>query len=230
MSKIISFANQKGGVGKSTLTSLAAAALACEPFNYSVYVADIDQQQSLISRRLADLRNNDIIPPFAIEFNTLSQLLSKIDELDKKHDFIFIDTPGKLDINIAADEQEITKVLFVLDYLFIPIAPGNYNMSATLSFLKIALKVRAQRQARELKIYIVVNMSETRTIDNKFLDDELDELKNYVSIDFLKNRIKRYSKFRAADTLESLFDEKSSERAKVNFTNFIKEFHSKIIK
>ena len=229
MSKIISFANQKGGVGKSTLTSLAAAALACEPFNYSVYVADIDQQQSLISRRLADLRNNDIIPSFALEFNTLSQLLSKIDVLDKEHDFIFVDTPGKLDINIAADEQEITKVLFVLDYLFIPIAPGNYNMSATLSFLKIALKVRAQRQARRpLGIFGVVNMAEPRTIDNKFLDDELDELKNYVSIDFLKNRVKRYSKFRAADTLESLFDEKSSERAKVNFTNFIKEFHSKI--
>ena len=228
MSKIISFANQKGGVGKSTLTSLAAAALACEPFNYSVYVADIDQQQSLISRRLADLRNNDIIPPFSLEFNTLSQLLSKIDALDKEYDFVFIDTPGKLDINIAADEQEITKVLFILDYLFIPIAPGNYNMSATLSFLKIALKVRAQRQARPLQIFVVVNMAELRTIDNKFLDDELDELRNYVSIDFLKNRVKRYSKFRAADTLESLFDEKSSERAKVNFTNFIKEFHSKI--
>lgn len=226
MSKIISFANQKGGVGKSTLTALTAAALSSEPFNYSIYVADVDQQQSLIRRRLGDLQSADVIPPYRLEYKTLSQLLAEIDQLDQEYDFIFIDSPGKLDANLPADQQEITKILLLVDYLFIPIPPGNYAMDATLDFLKIALKAKAQRKTRPLTITGSVNMAEPRTLDDRFLIEELDDLKAMVNINFMESRLNRYSLFRATDTLESLFDPESNDRAKANFSEWISELIS----
>lgn len=224
MSKIISIANQKGGVGKSTITALTASALSQEPFNRRVYVADVDQQQSLIRRRLNDLQNSDMIPPYQLEYKTLSQLLSEIEELDKKNDLIFIDAPGKLDANLPADQQEITKVLLLSDFLFIPIVPGNFAMDATIDFLKIALRVKNQRKERPLVITWFVNMAEPRTVDDRFLNEEIEELQEMVNINFMDNRINRYALFRAADTIETLFDPNSTDRAKTNFSDWITEF------
>jgi len=230
MSKIITFASQKGGIGKSTLTMIAAAALSQEPFNRNVYVADIDQQQSLIRRRLADLRSSDIVPPYHLEYKTLSQLLADIERLDQEHDLIFVDAPGKLDANLPADQKDITKVLLLADFLFIPIVPGNFAMEATLDFLKIALKIKAKRQERPLVIMGLVNMGEPRTIDDRFLSEELAELQATVNISFMESRLNRYALFRAADTIETLFDPESADRAKANFSEWIIELASIIEK
>ena len=224
MSKIILFGNQKGGVGKSTLTAMAAAALSSEPFSRAVYVADVDPQQSLIRRRLADLRAIDLIPSFKIEFKTLSQLLAEIDQLDQVNDFIFVDAPGKLDNNLPADQQEITKILLLADFLFIPIVPGNFSLDATLDYLKIALKAKARRQERPLEIVALVNMAEPRTLDDRFLIEELEELKAVVNIKFMATRLNRYALFRAADTLGSIYEAGSADKAKANFSEWIEEF------
>lgn len=228
MSKVITFANQKGGVGKSTLTTLTASALAQKPFSYSVFVADVDQQQSLSRRRLSDLKNSESIPPYKLEFKTLPQLVSELEELDRTNDLIFIDAPGKLDASLPAEQQEITKVILIADYLFIPIAPGNYAMEATLDFLKVALRVKAQRKERPLRIYGLVNMAEPRTLDDKFLREELEELRAVVNIEFMDNQLNRYALFRAADTLESVFERESKDRAKANFSAWLEEFTSLI--
>lgn len=225
MSKIILFGNQKGGVGKSTLTAMAAAALAAPPFSRAVYVADVDHQQSLIRRRLADVQSADIVPGFKIEFLTVSQLLSEIEALDQGNDFIFVDAPGKLDTNLPADQQEITKILLLADFLFIPIVPGNFSLDATLDFLKIALKAKAHRKERPLEIVALVNMAEPRTIDDRFLLEELEELKAMVNIKFMTARLNRYALFRAADTLESLYEPESADKAKANFSEWLAEFY-----
>lgn len=226
MSKIILFGNQKGGVGKSTLTAMAAAALSAEPFSRAVYVADVDPQQSLIRRRLADLRAVDLIPAFKIEFKTLSQLLAEIDQLDQGNDYIFVDAPGKLDNNLPADQQEITKILLLADFLFIPIVPGNFSLDATLDYLKIALRAKARREERPLEIVALVNMAEPRTLDDRFLYEELDDLRAVTmgNIKFMATRLNRYALFRAADTLGSLYEAGSADKAKANFSEWIEEF------
>ena len=228
MSKIITFANQKGGVGKSTLTSLTATALAQPPFNYSVFVADVDQQQSLARRRLNDLKNSERIPPYKLEFKTMPQLLGELEEIDKAHDFVFIDAPGKLDASLPADRQEITKVLLIADYLFIPIVPGNYTMEATLDFLKVALRIKAQRKERPLDVYALVNMAEPRTIDDVFLREELEELKALINISTMEAPLNRYTLYRAADTLESIYEADSKDKAKAKFAEWLEEFISLI--
>lgn len=226
MSKIILFGNQKGGVGKSTLTSLCANALSLPPFSKSVYIADIDQQQSLIRRRLLDIQSFSDIPPYKIEAPTLTEFLADLPELDKKYDLIFIDHAAKLDNSLPVDQQEITKLLLIADYLFIPIIAGNYALDSTIDYLKLALKVKQHRKERPLIITALSNMSEPRTLDSQELSEELDEIKLVSGIKLMRSALNRYAAFRAVDTLTSFYDKDSSSSVKQNFVNFIDEFIS----
>jgi len=188
MAKIVMFGNQKGGVGKSTLTALAANALAGPPFNYSVFVVDADQQQSLSRRRLVDVQGFDGVPPYQLAFMTLAEFQRDIEAMDGKHDFIFIDAPGKLDANLKPAQQEVTKYLVYTDLLFVPFVPGNYSTEATTDYLKIALRIKAKRKEspRPLEILGMVNMSEQRTLDDRFLMEEIEEVKRRYAYQLLR--------------------------------------------
>lgn len=229
MAKIIMFGNQKGGVGKSTLTALTANAFAA--LGRSVTVLDVDQQQSLIKRRLSDLQGFEGSTPYRLEFKTLADFQRDIVELDGSSEFVFVDAPGKLDADLPPDQQQIVKLLQYVDFLFIPFVPGNYSLDASLSFLKTALKVKAQRSSNPRKLEVVgtVNMFEgSRTIDDRFLMDELDELRALVNIPFMDTPLNRYSLFRSVDTLESFYHPGTAEKAKANFTDWFDEL-AKII-
>ena len=222
MGKIIVFGNQKGGVGKTTITAMTATALSQDPFNYSVFVADVDRQQSLIRRRLGDIQESNEIPPYPLEYKTVNQLINEIDELYSNYDLIFIDAPGKLDRDISPEAQEIAKVLLLADYLFIPVVPGNYAMDATIDFLKLALKIKANRLNRTLNIIGLVNMAEPRTLDDRFLMDEFEELKGIMT--FMDEKLKRYVSYRATDTLESIYNPDSRDKSEQNFSAWLNEF------
>lgn len=227
MSKIITFGNQKGGVGKTTLTCLCANALSLPPFSRRVLVADCDTQQSIARRRLADLKNTpDILPPYKVEFLTLAELKRDASTLDKANDFVFLDVPGKLDTGQAAEEQEAAVFLAYSDFLFIPFVPGNYALEATLDYLKPALKLKARRAAtpRPLEVIGLVNLYERRTLDDKFLLEEIDELKALVNIRFMETHLNRYALFRNVDTLTTFYEPDSADKARVNFSDFLNEF------
>ena len=231
MGKIILFGNQKGGVGKTTLTALCAAALSGEPFSKSVYVADLDNQQSLIRRRLADLKNFSEIPPYRIEAKTIAELLADINDLDKKHDLIFIDSAGKLDANLPVDQQEITKLLLLADFVFIPIPGGNYALDSTLDYLRFAMKIRAKRIERPLQIVGLVNMAEPRTIEDKLLNEDIAEIKQMIpALRVMDQPLNRYALYRSVDTMTSIYEPGAQDRAKANFAAWITEFYNIIKK
>lgn len=230
MGKIILFGNQKGGVGKSTLTALCAGALSAEPFSRSVYVADLDQQQSLIRRRLSDLKTFDGIPPYRLEAKTVAEILADIAELDRRFDLIFIDSAGKLDANLPLEAQEITRLLLLADFLFIPILGGNYALDSTLDYLKFAIKTKARRPAdRPLEIIGLVNMAEPRTLDDRALAEDLAEIRAIIpSLRLMETALNRYAIFRSIDTISSLYEPGAQDRAKINFSAWIAEFYSLI--
>lgn len=232
MAKIIAIGNQKGGTGKTTVTCLLANALSGAPFNRRVFVADCDQQQSIIKRRLADQQITADLPPYQVAFKSLPELQRDIEQLDQDHDVVFIDLPGRLDIHRQADQQEITKFLQYVDYLFVPITPGNYALASTLDYLRAVQKIAATRATapRPLRVVGFVNMYEGgRTIDDKALADELDDLRVLVKIPFLKTRLQRYALFRNVDTFNSFYDPASADRAVGNFSAFLDEL-KKVIK
>lgn len=233
MSKIISFGNQKGGVGKSTVTLLCANALSSNPFDHSVFVVDADKQRSLIRRRTSDLQGFDGSTPYPIQQMTFADFANErngIYKLVQDYEYIFLDTAGKLDENLPVEQQEITKYLQYVDYLFIPFTPGNFSLESTTDYLRIALKTKAQRQkkGRPMKVIGFVNMYENRTLDDKFLMEEIDELKAYVNIQFMEHNLNRYALFRATDTLTTFYESNSNDKPTSNFSTWFDEFKNTV--
>jgi len=231
MSKIVMFGNQKGGVGKTTLTALCANALSSPPFNKSVLVIDADKQQSIIKRRLSDVQSSDQETPYKVEFMTVADFVKNIRDVASNYEFILIDAAGKLDNNLHVDQQEIINFLVYVDYLFIPFVPGNYSLESTLDYLKIVLKLRVKRKdmSRPLEVIGFVNMYERRTLDDKFLMEELEELQGMINIDFMESKLSRYALFRNTDTLTSFYDDSETrDKAIRNFSKWFNEFLKKV--
>lgn len=226
MAKIILFGNQKGGVGKSTLTMLTATALSQPPFNLDVCVLDADDQRSLCDLRQSDRGYNpEQEPPYEIRPATLNDIHKDIRDLDRRFHVVFIDVAGKLDLNIAADKQEIIPYLSYVDLLFMPFVAGNFNVDASAKYLKTVLHVQLSRQlsARPLKVFGLVNMFRERSRVNGFLLDDIQNLRSVVDIQFMETHLRDYALFKESDTLKSLYSENSNDAAKANFRTWIDE-------
>ena len=232
MAKIIAIGNQKGGTGKTTVTCLAANALSRPPFNLRVFVADCDPQQSIIRRRLADQQQTADLAPYRVAyFNSLAELQRDINQIDREHDVVFVDLPGRLDTHRPADQQEITKYLQYVDFLFVPFTPGNYSLESTLDYLRAVLKIAATRSTapRPLTVVGFANMYEGgRTTDDRLLVDEIADLRTVVNIRFMETRLQRYALFRNVDTFTSFYSPGTTDKAQANFSAFLDELQSVI--
>jgi cellulose biosynthesis protein BcsQ len=225
MSKIIIFGNQKGGVGKSTITTLCANALSQPPFNLNICIIDNDRQKSIVEARNYDLEDLEGEAPYDVLDLDLEQLQQQIHQLDQEYDLIFIDTAGRLDIKLDIQQQEITKALMYADYLFIPFRAGNFNLDASLEYLKMVVQLGELRSdsERPLHYYGFVNMYRDRSKTNTDLIIEIENLKT-AGVDFMMTRLRNYTIFEDINTLNSLYDVNSVDKAKLNFTVWLNEF------
>ena len=220
------FGNQKGGVGKSLLTTLTATALSQAPFNLKTLVIDLDNQKSIVRARAFDLRAYQTDnAPFEVLGYTIGELQENIQRLDKAFQIILIDVAGKLDNTQPIEAQEVTKALMYIDRLFIAFVAGNYNLEATLDyfqFIKQVQKIRALQQ-RNLDVFGFVNMHRVRSRANTFLTEDLEILKASERLTMLATTLNDYALFREADTITRLYDPLSNDAAKQNFTQFLGE-------
>ena len=227
MAKIILFGNQKGGVGKSTLTMMTATALSQPPFNLDVCIVDADDQRSIWEMRQSDAQNSpNATPPYDVRSATLEDIHKDIRALDSRYHVVFIDVAGKLDLNIAPDKQEIIPYLSYVDMLFMPFVAGNFNVDASAKYLKTVLHVQLSRQlsARPLNVFGLVNMFRERSKVNSYLLDDIENLRSVVDIQFMDTRLRDYSLFKECDTLKSMYSETGSDVAKLNFRQWLDEF------
>lgn len=152
---IIAFSTQKGGVGKSTFTTLIASILHYR-MGYQVAVFDCDfPQYSLLQMRERDLKTvmqNDVLKKIAHKqftsinkkaypiFQSKSDLvLGEVEEyLDSSEiipDVIFLDLPGT--VNTAG----ILKTLTNVHYIFSPITADRVVLESTLSFTDVLTNI-----------------------------------------------------------------------------------------
>jgi chromosome partitioning protein len=134
MGKIITFANQKGGSGKTTLSANLAVLWANS--EYKVAVIDADAQKSLtywLEARKKYYREEPIgIDHYPFDVRNLNEDLKLI---KRKYDFVIIDSPP----SITFDTIQIIKFS---DFIYVPVQPSPIDLMATIPFLNIAKQER----------------------------------------------------------------------------------------
>ena len=130
MGKVITFSNQKGGSGKSTLS--ANLAVLWSNSGYKVAVIDADPQKSLtywLSERKKYYGDDDIgINFYNFDIRNLTEEVKKI---KRKYHFIIIDSPPAITF-------ETLQIIKASNGVFVPVQPSPLDLMATLPFLQIA--------------------------------------------------------------------------------------------
>lgn len=147
--RIIVFANQKGGVGKSTLCVLFADYLAEK--RQPVAIIDADLQQSIMVQRQRELeasgQDAEKVPWDAVPLDT-GNLADVKDAMDAAKEFpgtILIDAPGNL-----ADDN-LVPIFASADYI---IAPMSYHPNVVDSTRRFAEVMQQLKESLDLKFKI----------------------------------------------------------------------------
>ncbi len=123
--KVVVVANQKGGVGKSTIACNLSVEASKE--GMKVLIIDADTQQSSIDFR-AIRPDNEGTPQFhavSITKNTIHKDIKSF----KDFDVIFIDAGGR-------DSAVFRSAILASDLLIIPVLPSQYDIWATQETIK----------------------------------------------------------------------------------------------
>jgi chromosome partitioning protein len=142
MGQIITFAQQKGGAGKTTVLAHLAAAWSAD--GKKVALVDLDPQQSLT--RWARLRDD---PALTLIESRDYRAASDIRAAARSHDYVLVDCPGTASTLLEAVIRESTLVLS-------PCQPSVMDAWATQSVCDTALRLKS-------KVRIVLNRIPPRT-------------------------------------------------------------------
>lgn len=154
MNKIILFANQKGGVGKTTLSINTARGLKLRGFN--PFLMDLDNQKSssLILSQSENI-NIDCSDHF-IDINKLN------------NDFIIIDVAPRFN-------ERLIDIIKIVDYVVIPIKPSLIDYISSLDMIdNMEIIIKDKRRKKKLNYGVVIN----NTGNNKNIEEVKIDIKN----------------------------------------------------
>lgn len=153
MNKIIVFANQKGGCGKSTLCLLLANYLAWQ--KKSVCVIDTDTQQTLVQQRKDDIEFlEDDKMPYPIQGFDVGtpEIMQQLMENAKAFDgYVLIDCPGNM------KEDGLVPVLTQADYIICPFRYDQKTLSSTSAFVSILRELWNKLDCKEVPLLFIPN-------------------------------------------------------------------------
>ena len=165
---VISILNQKGGVGKTTLSTHLARALQLQ--GKDILLVDSDPQGS--TRDWAATRKEQTLPVVSIDRPTIDKDLKNI-----RKDFIIIDgAPRSNEIILSAIKAS--------NAVIIPVQPSPYDIWATSDLVRI-VKEHIQKTNGTLKATFVVS----RVIKGTKIGSEIIEILSNYEIPVLKTLI-----------------------------------------
>ena len=200
MAKIICIANRKGGVGKTTLATNLAVALNNK--GKSILV-DADEQQS--ASKWAKQRND-------IEcIGVHSDILTKLEEIDSKYDYILIDVAGR-------DSTIFRESLLVANTLIVPIQPSLLDLDV-LEYMQDKI-MTARKINSDLDAYILINRASPRSNE---LPDAIDFINDFDQFKLLKTVLFERKQFRDAIVESKSVTEMNASKAKDELNSLIIE-------
>lgn len=133
--QVIAIANQKGGVGKTTVTMQLGATLSRR---FRVLVVDVDPQQSSVW--WADNALDGL--PFDFAGSQSATSIAGLRELDVDYDFVLVDTPGRLE-----DTPILETALESADFAIIPMTPEPLAVEPTMRTISRLIEPRRVRHS-----------------------------------------------------------------------------------
>jgi chromosome partitioning protein len=201
--KIISFATQKGGSGKSTLTLVLAAALAVD-YKLKLAVLDCDYQQSIVKTRtqmdeesLQLLKESDpgVTYPFDIFSIPLSGIFDFIDNPKNKYDLVIIDVPGR------ADGDDVFNALTACDAVIVPLVADYLDRASTAEFMHILHTIKTEADKSDIPFeYFGLSTKRSNTKEEQEMDDYVQAL----GLSRFKSSFSYRAAYKRASTLFSL--------------------------
>ena len=204
----ISLSTQKGGVGKSTMTTLLASILHYR-MKYNVLVMDCDfPQHSLTHLRERDkgaiMQNayhkkaamkqfqaidKKAYPIISCKADSALDTASEyVSQLTVAPDVIFFDLPG------TANTKGVLTTLTKMDYIFSPITADRLVVESTLGFTKAFLGLPPGQRNSEQALWLFWNQVDGR--ERTGLYDAYQSVINELAIPVMESRIMDSKRFR----------------------------------
>ena len=201
---IISFINQKGGVGKTTLSINVASALANA--GHKVLLIDADKQGS--STAWASLREET---PFQVVSLARDNMAKDAMKLAQDFDYTLIDAPPHA-------ESISRSVIIASDLVLMPIEPSGLSSWAS------DVTVRQIQQAQDYKETLKCGFVVSRKIGNSVIGREIREMVAGSGIHVLETDIENRVAYAESGTMgQTIFEWGSDKKAQAEITNLTKE-------
>ena len=176
MGKVVAVANQKGGVGKTTLAMNMAAGLTRRG---SCIVVDADEQRSATMWiELSDSQKEFPAKVVPAEDKIKKQII--------QFDYIVIDCPPEIKSDSTMSAIEISQVLLI------PLLPSPMDLWASTRIEELIKQVKQVNPI--ISAFVVLNQIEPRSAMSRGMDDALQEL----NIPVLRHRLRRRASYRTA--------------------------------
>lgn len=156
--RTVVFANQKGGVGKSTLCILFANYLAMK--KKDVCIIDTDLQKTILMQRKKDLQifeGQD--EPYSIQDfdvqdpETMQELMDSASEVEG---YVLFDSPGNV------SEDGLVPLFVNADYIICPYEYEEKTLDSTGTFVQVINALRAANPQMKAEIFFVPNRIDAR--------------------------------------------------------------------
>ena len=176
----MAFATQKGGAGKSTLTTLVASylhyavgikvlAIDCDPRQFSmVEYRNKDvllvRENETFRRRFVNCMNNIGGEPYKIIRATPTDAIQLANiELENGYEaeYVFFDITGTI------NDSNLVFLLANMDYLFVPITPETGDLKSSIGFSHNVHEAMVLQETSKVKgLYLVWNKVQTKDRNN----------------------------------------------------------------
>ena len=175
---IVTFANQKGGVGKTSLCVTFANYLVTK--GVRVVVIDCDFQHSIMKCRKSDIKRygEELIPyeVWSYEVNDNNAMTSLVEKLhnDPEIDVALMDSPGSLMAN------GLVPMFVNSDIIVVPFHYDLVTVPSTASFLMFLDRLRKMVGAKmKARLFIVPNQHDLRRSELLLWDNTRETFSNY---------------------------------------------------
>lgn len=208
----ILIANNKGGVGKSTLAVTLGVGL--KRMGMRVLLIDSDSQQSLGKWRQAavDAPHEDTLP--WVERVDSPMVGEKIRIERPNYDYIITDTASN--IGFAGDQAQkvILAAIKQADHVLIPIGPSPLDVDGSEDLFDVLKDIWERRESRTPPASVVINAVKAGTKLGKEVGDYVEETYGVPVLKNLVSQREAYKKaFFGGKTIYHLEDEKLMEEA-----------------